>query len=120
MARQSQSTLIWAVSIAVLVAACVYWAIARLSGLEGFCLGFALSSLTLASLQLIVNSLVPTDKRLPQASQMTAVVVLAKLPLVALFLYLATRLDVVGVYCFLATIGLVYSAFVWHLARRGA
>ncbi|HTQ11765.1 MAG TPA: hypothetical protein VMI31_17015 [Fimbriimonadaceae bacterium] len=96
------------------------WFLAGLEGLAGCGLAAVLAALSVASLRLLVDSVVPTERSMPKASGVTAAVILVKLPAVALIIYLATRLAMPGIYCFLATLGLVYSAVVWRLARADA
>lgn len=117
MAHQSPKSIVALLAIFLVcgsVAASLYGGV---QGLYGVAIGIALSALSLGSLKLLVNAMTPTAESVPKPSSVTAVVMLAKLPLVAILIYLATRLSMPGLYCFLATIGLVYSTVVWRLAR---
>jgi hypothetical protein len=115
MAHQSRILIPAGIGLALVITACGL--LGGLDGLLGSLLGAALSLLSMISLKLFADSLVPTNKSLPKASNLTVFVLLAKLPLVALLIYAATRLSAPGLYCFLATLALVYSAFVWRLGR---
>lgn len=86
-------------------------------GLAGAALGVALAVLTLYSLRLIANAIAPADGR-PRPSGTTTLVLLVKFPVVFAMIYFATRLPMAGITCFLIALALVYSAFVWGLARQ--
>ena len=92
------------------------WIFARLDGLAGILLGGLLAVITLGSLRLLTNSLIPTEQRLPRTSSTTVLLLLLKLPLVAVILFLMRRLSAEGVACFLVALLLVYSSFVWRLS----
>jgi hypothetical protein len=48
---------------------------------------------------------------------LTAILGILKLPLLLLGIWVGTHLAGPGLYCFLASVGLVYSVFIWGLAR---
>lgn len=84
----------------------------------GVLLGFAVSAVSIAALALVVGLLAATR---PEARRGTVTVMLTnvlKFPILLVGLYFGARLPAGGLYCFLATIGLVYCLTVWHLVEK--
>ncbi|HVT13549.1 MAG TPA: hypothetical protein VHE55_14890 [Fimbriimonadaceae bacterium] len=120
MAHQSRSITLIGGAAFLVVALGAGWMIAGIDGLAGVGLAAILAALSVVSLKMFANAVAPPTPDRPQNPSLTAIVILAKLPLVAALIYLATRLSMSGLYCFLATLGLVYSAIVWRLARAAS
>ena len=102
--------------IAVALISFAAWVVAGLYGIAGEILAFVLAWVSVTSLKIFATSLLPTESRLPKTTNLTAIVLLLKLPAVLILVYLATRLTQAGLCCFLGTLSLVYSAIVWRLA----
>jgi hypothetical protein len=87
------------------------------SALFGVVDGAVLSVIGLASLRALSNLLRTTQPRPRIGVSITILVAVLKLPIILLGVWIATELSSPGLYCFLASVGLVYSAFVWGVAR---
>ncbi|HWA83658.1 MAG TPA: hypothetical protein VG820_09505 [Fimbriimonadaceae bacterium] len=120
MAHQSRSIPLIGGTAFLVVALVAAWLAAGFDGVAGVGLAAVLSALSVVSLKMFANAIAPPTPDRPQNPSFTAIVILAKLPLVAILIYLATRLSMSGLYCFLGTLGLVYSAIVWRLARAAS
>ena len=81
-------------------------------------IGVVLTDLDLLSLALL-SSLLVTQQPGVRAVRVCLMFLISKLPILIAAVFLATRLGTPAVGCFLAGIGLVYSALV-HVAIRGA
>lgn len=92
-------------------------AVAGASGVAGAALGIVLAAASLTALWLIAESLVPTGRPLPIVQNRAALVLLIKFPIMLALIFLATRLSMGGICCFLVALGLVYFAFVWRLVK---
>lgn len=84
-------------------------------GLAGTGLGFGASAVGIGSLVLLVNMIGNTVHGAGSGPMLTSFMLLLKLPILAVFAYLATRLAAPGLAGFLASVGLVYCVFVWYL-----
>ena len=79
--------------------------------------GIGTASLGLVALTLLVR-LFRTHQPAPRAGvALTVLLALLKLPLLLVGVWIGTRLPSPGLLCFLASVGLVYSAFIWGVAR---
>lgn len=88
------------------------------AAVEGLALGLAVAGLSVVALTLVVNMLAANQ---PNPRQGTATVLLTnllKFPVMLAGIYFATRLPMVGIYCFLAAIALVYFSTVWLTVER--
>ena len=79
--------------------------------------GVATAAVSLVSLTLLVR-LFTAFKPTPRGGViLSTVLAIVKLPLLMLGVWVGTRLHSPGLYCFLASVGLVYSAFIWGVAH---
>lgn len=85
---------------------------------EGVAFGVAASAVSILSLTTIVSLLTKAQAAPRQGTVLAVLANVFKLPVLLVCLYLGSRLSSVGLYCFLASIGLVYCFTVWLLVER--
>jgi hypothetical protein len=84
----------------------------------GVLCGAAVSIFSILSLSLVVGMLTASRPAPRQGAVMVTLVNALKLPVLVVGILLGTRLPPVGLYCFLASLGLVYFLSVWFLVER--
>lgn len=87
------------------------------SAIYGVVDGILASAVSLASLKGLSSLLVAAHPSPRTGVLITVLVAVVKLPMLLLGTWIAVRLPSPGLFCFLASVGLVYSAFVWGVTR---
>ena len=122
MTTRKQTSVGAAFAAALLLTAVISATVGRIKGLEGFILGTAGSAFNLWALWAIIGVASRSAAAGQPPRRGTFVIVLAflvKLPVFIALGLLANRIGGAAPTCFLAGIGLVYSALVgWALAQR--